>query len=116
MAAALNGAGLAGLRFVAIEFTPTESKFKGEKCEGVYVMLTDRKAFRPARSGVTIAWELNRLFPGRFELVKVERLLQNQDAARAIENAGEAGEIEAVWRDSLAKFKEMRRTYLLYEE
>ena len=38
----LNRAGLPGVGFVPIRFTPTASVHKGQPCGGVYVMLNDR--------------------------------------------------------------------------
>src|SRR5262245_35759074 len=37
---ALNRAGLAGVRFVPVVFTPTSSKFAGEECGGVNIVVT----------------------------------------------------------------------------
>src|SRR3989475_682234 len=44
LAAELNRAGLSGVRFVPIRFTPKASLFQGEACAGVYIMITDRDA------------------------------------------------------------------------
>src|ERR1043166_6203068 len=42
-AAELNRAGLAGLRFIPIRFTPTYSTFKDQPCGGVAILITDRE-------------------------------------------------------------------------
>ena len=59
LAAALNEAGLPGLRFIPIEFTPTTSKFAKQKCQGVYVLVTDRNNLRtgPIRPDHRVASE-----------------------------------------------------------
>src|SRR5207249_12007395 len=46
LAAALNAANLPGLRFVPITFTPSASKFAKERCQGVYIQVTNRNAYR----------------------------------------------------------------------
>ena len=110
----LNARELPGLRFVPIEFTPTSAKFKGEKCQGVYIIATDRVAYQPVRSGVTMAWCLNQLFPGKFTVDKVVNLLQNKRAMEAIKTSKDPGQIEKVWQEDLDRFKAMRKKYLLY--
>ncbi len=115
LSAELNARRLPGLRFVPIEFNPSSSKFKGEKCQGVYVIVTDRIAYQPVRSGVTMAWSLNKLYPGKFQVEKVVNLLQNKQALEAVKSAADPGKIENVWQADLAKFREMRKKYFLYK-
>lgn len=115
LSAKLNEAKLAGVRFVPIEFTPTSSKFKGEKCQGVYIIVTDRNTIMPVEAGATMAWTLNKLFGEKFESAKVVRLLQNEAAAKAILEAKDPGEISKVWQENLAKFKKVREKYLIYQ-
>jgi uncharacterized protein YbbC (DUF1343 family) len=115
LSAELNTADLPGLRFVPMEFTPKESKFKGERCEGVYIIVTDRNIYEGARSGVTFAWMLRKLFGDQFQLEKVENLLQNKRAMEAIRTAKDPKEIEKVWEEDLSWFKIVRQKYLLYE-
>ena len=43
LAAALNQAGLPGVRFVPIRFTPTDYIYKNQSCGGVNIILTDRE-------------------------------------------------------------------------
>src|SRR4029077_9707184 len=59
LAEALNRAGLAGVRFVSVRFSPKSSRFAGEQCSGVNIIVTDRGAFRPVAAGVVIAHHLN---------------------------------------------------------
>ena len=115
LAAALNGAEIEGLRFVPIEFTPASSKFKGQKCQGVYMIVTDRNALDPVPAGTTMAWTLKELFGEKFESAKVLRLLQNEAAMKAILEAKSPKEIPAVWEDDLEKFKKVREKYLMYK-
>jgi uncharacterized protein YbbC (DUF1343 family)/CubicO group peptidase (beta-lactamase class C family) len=116
LAAALNGSGLPGLRFVPISFTPQSSKFAGQTCEGVYLIVTDRKAFEPARSGLTIAWHLRRLFGDAFEVDGVGRLLHNDAALEALKKADDPATLPAMWATSVEEFKNVRQKYLIYPE
>ncbi|HVF89499.1 MAG TPA: exo-beta-N-acetylmuramidase NamZ domain-containing protein, partial [Blastocatellia bacterium] len=54
---ALNRAGLAGVRFVPVRFTPRQSRFTGEECGGVNIIVTDRNSFRPVATGLEIAYQ-----------------------------------------------------------
>src|SRR5687767_8476116 len=55
LAAALNQRNLPGVRFVPVRFRPDASVFKGEECEGINLIITDRATFRPVPTGIEIA-------------------------------------------------------------
>lgn len=114
LAAALNHAGLPGLRFVPIEFTPTGSKFKGELCRGVYIAVTDRTAFEPARTGLSIAWCLRSLFGQTFEMDKLMTLLANREVFEAAKKARTLDQAVNGWEKSLEDFQTKRKKYLIY--
>jgi uncharacterized protein YbbC (DUF1343 family) len=114
LAAALNGENLPGVRFVPIEFTPTSSKFKGELCQGVNVLIVDREKVQPVGAGIAIAWHLNHLFGEKFEFAKLERLLQNDKAVEAVKNASKPSEVPANWTAELEEFNKAREKYLIY--
>jgi uncharacterized protein YbbC (DUF1343 family) len=114
LAAALNEAKLPGLRFVPIEFTPTSSKFKGEKCQGVYVLVTDRDAARPVVSGLTISWHLKKLFGNAYQDERFVNLFQNRRVFQALNSASDPRQLESMWEDELEQFKAKRAKYLLY--
>lgn len=114
LAAALNAANLPGLRFVPIAFTPTSSKFAGERCEGVYLLVTDRAAVEPVRAGLTIAWHLRKLFGDRFKIDGVNNLLKSRATMEALKNVADADDVPETWRASLEQFKRVREKYLIY--
>jgi uncharacterized protein YbbC (DUF1343 family) len=115
LAPALNALNLAGVRFVPIEFTPNASKFKGEACQGCYVIVTDRKAIEPVKVGVAIVWQLKKMYGDKFEIDKVDRLLKNDQAMSEIKSASDPKAISDVWQKDLAAFKKQREKYLLYQ-
>ena len=114
LAAALNGARLPGLRFVPVEFTPRSSKHAGRLCRGVYIIVTDRRAVQPVRSGMTIAWHLNKLFGKTFDLDKVLNLLANRATLTALTQTDDPAKLPAGWAKNLAAFKKVREKYLIY--
>jgi uncharacterized protein YbbC (DUF1343 family) len=112
----LNKANLAGVRFTPIEFTPAKgAKLGGQRCGGIYIIVTDRNVIEPVKMGVTIAWTINKLFGDKFEVVKVVRLLQNDKAMEAIKTADDPAKIPQVWQSDLEQFKQMRAKYLIYQ-
>jgi uncharacterized protein YbbC (DUF1343 family) len=114
LAPALNAQKIPGVRFVPVEFTPTASRFKDEKCQGCYVIVTDRQAIQPVRMGTTIVWQLKKMYGDQFQFEKVNNLLKNDAAMKAIAGAKDPKEIPAVWEKDLAAFIAARKKYLLY--
>jgi uncharacterized protein YbbC (DUF1343 family) len=114
LAAALNSEKLPGVRFVPIEFVPASSKFKDQLCRGVYLVLTDREAFEPVRTGLVMAWHLKRLHGDTFEFDKVVRLLQNRRVLEAVRGAKSTGDLASLWKDDVARFMALRERFLLY--
>lgn len=113
----LNGAGLAGLRFEAVKFTPVNTVHKMNKvpCEGVRVILTDEKAYDAVRAGVIFAWTLEKLYPDDYQQELLVKMLQNDAAVAGVykmENPAGASEL---WETELAEWKGVRGRYLMYE-
>jgi uncharacterized protein YbbC (DUF1343 family)/CubicO group peptidase (beta-lactamase class C family) len=113
-AQALHREKLPGVRFVPIRFTPRASVFRDQLCGGVYLILTDRAACNAVDVGLTLALTLQRLYPGQFELNKVQTLLQHPPTIEAIRVGRSLGEIKAGWASDLAGFEPRRNSFLLY--
>ncbi|MEN9675318.1 MAG: hypothetical protein RIS76_1214 [Verrucomicrobiota bacterium] len=110
----LNRAGLAGVRFEPIRFTPEASVFAGKECHGVRLVLTDRNAFRAADLGITLATVLRRRHGDALQLDKMQRLLVNAEVLSAIRSGQPLDAIRALWLPQLARFEERRQPHLLY--
>ncbi len=113
-AAELNGAGLAGVRFVPVRFTPTASTFRGQACGGVYIVVTDRGALNAVDLGLTLALTLRRLYPEQFALDKMKPLLTDGPTLEALRAGRPLAEIKAGWAQELGTFAERRKKHLLY--
>ncbi|MCK9235447.1 MAG: DUF1343 domain-containing protein [Acholeplasmataceae bacterium] len=50
----LNKEELKGVQFRPVYFTPTFSKHQGELCEGIELILTDKKMYEPVKTGLTL--------------------------------------------------------------
>lgn len=112
--AELNRAGLPGISFVPIRFTPKSSVFKDQECGGAYLMLNDRDACRAVDVGILIASTLQRLHPKEFALAKIATLLQHPPTLEAIQAGKPLVEIKALWSTDLAEFQSRRANFLLY--
>jgi uncharacterized protein YbbC (DUF1343 family) len=111
---ALNRAGLAGVRFVPVRFTPKSSKFAGESCGGVNLVITDRASLRPVAVGFEIAYQLNRLYSGTWKTDDYLRLLANRATLAALKEGKTPADLVRVYQSGLAEFARIRQKYLLY--
>jgi len=116
LARALNAAGLQGVGFVPIEFTPDASKFANEKCGGVNLVVTNRDKLEPVAVGLEIACTLRRLYGDQWEIDKLDKLLANKQVLEAIRGGADRAAIEALIKPQLDEFKTRRREFLLYSE
>jgi uncharacterized protein YbbC (DUF1343 family)/CubicO group peptidase (beta-lactamase class C family) len=116
LAAELNAAELAGVRFVPIEFTPTTSKFEGEKCGGVGISVVDRRSIKPVTIGLAIAHTLNRLYADKWDAKAMDRLLINKRVLAAIGKGADVAEIDKIYGPKFDEFLKRREKYLIYRE
>jgi len=113
-AAELNRAGLAGVRFVPIRFTPTASTFKDQPCGGASIVVTDRDELEPVDLGIAIALAAQKLYPTNYALEKVQSLLQHRATIDAIKAGKPLHQVSRAWDSDLTEFKRRRQKYLLY--
>jgi len=116
LAEELNGAGLPGVRFVAVEFTPTASVHQGRLCKGVYILLTQRDECRVVDVGLQLAETLYHLYPKDFPIDKLNHLLLDDSTLEALKGNVPLREIRAAWQPQLAEFLKVRAKYLLYPD
>jgi uncharacterized protein YbbC (DUF1343 family) len=111
------------VRFEPVKFTPSmpfypgpESslKHKDRECGGVRAVLTDRDACPVVDIGIELALIIHRLYPDKFRVEDMGRLL-GDDATLAAIKAGEPlDRIKARWTAGLADFEQRRKPALLY--
>jgi uncharacterized protein YbbC (DUF1343 family)/CubicO group peptidase (beta-lactamase class C family) len=114
LAEELNNAGLPGVRFVPIRFTPKYSVHQGELCKGVYILLSDRNACNVVDVGLQIARSVYRLYPGQFDPDKMRHLLLHAPTLEAIKADKPLSEIRTAWQKDLDQFRQVRAKYLMY--
>lgn len=115
LAAHLNAAGLVGVRFVPVRFTPTSSKFVNESCGGVNIIVTDRSHVKPLQIGIQLMCSLRALYPAEWETKSLNRLLISAKVQEAVLAGQPLTAIEALWTAELADYLPRRAKVLLYE-
>lgn len=65
LARQLAGYALPGIAFRAVEFTPASGKFKGARCSGVRLVVTDRHRIEPFTISAAILLTLYRSYPDK---------------------------------------------------
>ncbi len=120
LAAELTTRNLPHVGFRPTWFTPWISKHQGECCGAVQVYVTDRLAWDPIRTGVTILATLKHLYPEHFGWTGfneggtfVDKLAGTDDLRRAIDDDGDLEALLARWADEAAGFNQHRQEFLL---
>lgn len=114
LAKALNASGLSGVRFVPIRFTPDASKFSGEVCGGVNIIVTHRQHFDSIKTGLMIAVTLRRLYSDDWETKSLNRLLSSKKTFDGILSGDSVEALQTAYDDELKAFRERRKKYVLY--
>ena len=110
----LNARRLAGLRFYPVTFTPTSAKFPNERCEGVFIVITDRVAVRPVRLGAELASALIKMAPDKFLPDTNLRLIGSPSDIVKLKAGDDPAVIAAAWSGAEARWRLLRAKYLLY--
>ena len=110
----LNARHLPGLRFYPVTFTPAAAKFPNERCEGVFIVITDRGAVRSARLGVELASALTKMAPDKFLMDTNLRLIGTAADIAKIKAGDDPAMIAAAWSGAEARWRLLRAKYLLY--
>ncbi|UCD35981.1 MAG: DUF1343 domain-containing protein, partial [Nitrospiraceae bacterium] len=122
----LREAGLEGVRFRPLSFLPTFQKHAGRLCGGAQIHVTDRKKFKPFKTGAAVIKAVHDLCPGHFQWQKppyeYERkkmpidILAGTDRFRSdVEKGMPLHTMEEWWNEERSAFqKQVRRKYLLY--
>jgi uncharacterized protein YbbC (DUF1343 family) len=114
LAAALNARAIPGVSFYPFSFTPSSSKYKGELCQGVFIVVLDRAAIRPVRVGIEIAAAIYRLYPSQYKLDDALKLVGSRDTLARVRGGEDPARIAASWAADEARWRLLRAKYLIY--
>ncbi len=114
LAASLNAEKHRGVTFIPIEFTPSSSKFSGELCQGINVVITDRSAFEPLEVGFAVARQLRTLFPEEWQTDNYNRLLCNDEVLGLVNSQSTLKTVIDASHNGVNSFLRRRSKFLLY--
>jgi beta-N-acetylhexosaminidase len=124
LAGRLRGMKLEGALVRSAEFIPSTAKYRGKRCRGIQVHVTDRNLFKPVKFGLTLISTIRDLYSNHFDWILDESsrrfhfdLLMGTDKLRSgLESERSLSEIFEEWNYDVIKFKEIRREFLLYPD
>ncbi len=110
----LNAIKLAGVAFIPTQFTPSASKFSGESCDGVQILITDRAAIDPLHVGLAIALTLRKQHREQWETKNYNRLLSSKPLYDAVLATRPLAELITLASADEQSFRTRRQPHLLY--
>ena len=114
LAAQLSARGLAGVRFEATSFTPSESAYAGQTCGGIRLTITDRNLLDTPLLGVELMGALYRLYGDQFQVSRTLGMIGSRSSLDAVKARTDPREIARSWTPGLEDFRARREPHLLY--
>jgi uncharacterized protein YbbC (DUF1343 family) len=111
----LNSRFVPGVKFLPTRFTPSSGVHNGEECQGVEIIVTDRRSVYSVLMGMEIAAALAKFYPQKFDVTKIITLVGNADTVARLKNGDAPGNIVSDWSADLETFRKIRSKYLLYK-
>ncbi len=89
----------------------------GKVCQGVRLVVTDRRAFRPVEAGAHLLQVLHELYPEQTKLSSLRGLIGAQWVLEALAEGRAPAEVAAEWRarPEFIRFRAERQAALLYD-
>jgi uncharacterized protein YbbC (DUF1343 family)/CubicO group peptidase (beta-lactamase class C family) len=110
----LNARRLAGIRFYPITFTPKSSKYANQECQGVFMVVTNRTALQPVRTGIEIASALFAMHGEKYDPSNMWRLVGAESIVERIKQGEDPAAIASRASADEARWRRLRAKYLLY--
>jgi len=112
----LNDLNIPGTMFREAWFTPTFSKYSGERCGGAQIHVMDRSAYRPFASALSIIRTIMEMYPGHFAFHAdyFDAIMGTSTVREALESGADARDIVKGYQEDLKRFHGLRKPYLLY--
>lgn len=118
LATALNGYGIAGVRFEPVTFTPTnagDGKFEGQEVQGV-MLVPESSAYDAPRAAVAMLVETRRASGAnwRWATSHFDRLAGTDALRNGLEAGLSVDALTSGWSPAVAEFERLRAPFLLY--
>ncbi|MFQ6675924.1 MAG: exo-beta-N-acetylmuramidase NamZ domain-containing protein [Fidelibacterota bacterium] len=115
---------LPGVEFHPVSFIPDSLSplisrpiYRGERCSGVRMSITDRKIFSPLLTAVAVLSVVSRIHPGQFRWVGnnyVDKLYGHDYLRIFLAQQRDPAKLPATWSRDVAEFSRFRSRFLLY--
>ena len=104
--------------FESVSFTPSSSKYKDQRCNGVRIVVSERDRLEPYFSGIRIINEIYRMYPQDFQwkVKHFDRLCGTSTIRDAITNRSSLNSLQNKWQAGLKSFQKIRKQYLIYAD
>ncbi len=118
LAVRLSKLNLPGMHFEPVFFKPTSSKYQGQICKGVRIIISERDRLEPYFSGVRIVNEIYQMYPQDFQwkVKHFDRLCGTTKIREAITNRSSLNSLRNKWQAELESFHKIRKKYLIYPD
>lgn len=123
LARAMNALELPGVRFRPVFFVPTFSKYQGQSCGGVHLVVTQRDTFQPIETALHLIATTRRLYPEQFTWrapwtegghYPIDLLSGSATVRQHLDANQPVSDLVDLWKEEADQFKELRREYLIY--
>jgi uncharacterized protein YbbC (DUF1343 family) len=114
-AAELAKAKLPGIRAVPVFFTPSADIYRGKKCGGVSLTVTDPDKLNSVLLGLSLVSIMHRLYRDEFKIDKVIDLLGNSEALRMLRDGKPPAEVLQAGGAGMREFLAKRQKALIYD-
>jgi uncharacterized protein YbbC (DUF1343 family) len=108
-----------GVRFQAVEFTPTkpgDGKYDGQVVRGVKFVVTDRDLYDPTHVAIAALVETKKAHKEQFAwAASFDRLVGNSRVKRQVDSFATQADIVAGWKGLTDRFEVTRARYLIYK-
>jgi uncharacterized protein YbbC (DUF1343 family) len=117
LARELNGLKLPGVTFREAWFTPTFSKFSGDRCGGCQLHVTDRSAFQPVAATIALLEVVQRIHGPKLEFHAsyFDHVLGTSTVRERLARGDASERIIAGFALGIAGFAQQSAPFLLYE-
>ncbi|HTU92032.1 MAG TPA: hypothetical protein VMF69_18255, partial [Gemmataceae bacterium] len=88
--------------------------YAGKECGGVQIYIDNWQQFQSLPLGITIAYQLRKLYPEEWQIKGYGRLLAHPPTLEALRRGDTPEQIMKLWQPELERFQKVRKEYLLY--
>ncbi len=110
----LTSRGIPGVAFAPVTFVPSNNRYRGQRCQGVRLRVTDRSLLDSPFLGVELMAALYRLYPQHFQIDRNLGMIGSRHVLQEIKSGLDPRQIRQRWQAQVNAFLRLRQASLLY--